>query len=146
MKTQNELIRILKDVADRHPQINTTIADEQFENLDNAIYPLVHIAPGAWKIEGGKVSQRFLLLILDLGSEDGSHRQENLSDTQLIGADIVAALQEENSGEDLLFEMFGEATKIVDGKGDNASGWILELKASQTYEKKYCETPYAEGN
>lgn len=141
MKSRNQITRIIKETAERHSQVNTVVAAERYEKEGDRIYPLVHIVPGSWGARGNIVAMSFLLIILDLGSEDGSHREENLSDTQLIAIDILSTLMEENSGEDLSFSMVGDATKIVDGEGDQASGWIMEISAQQTYEKNHCETP-----
>lgn len=132
---------MIQEVAQSHKQVNTVIADEQFEKLDNAIYPLVHVVPGVWRINNSKLSQRFLLVILDLCSEDGSNRMDALSDTQLVGADIVAVLQDKQDEQGLEITMYGEASKIVDGEGDVASGWIVELLVAQDYEQNTCFVP-----
>lgn len=143
MRSLKQLTRIIYNIADAHLQVNTVVTGEQFEREDHDLYPLVHIVPGAFNISGKTITNRFLLIVLDLGSEDGTHREENLSDCQLIACDILTQLY--HDGADLTphidWVAKGDAIKIVDGEGDNASGWILEIEAIQTYEKNECEIP-----
>jgi len=144
MRSLNELTRYIKTAASAGLVVNTVLTGESFEKEDRDLYPLVHIVPGAWRISGNILVNKFLLIILDLGSEDGTHRAENLSDTQLVGADIVTKLIKDSADltSDLMsWQMIGEATKVVDADGDNATGWIIELEVSQTFDKNNCILP-----
>ena len=143
MRSLKQLTRIIYNIADSHLQVNTVVTGEQFEREDHDLYPLVHIVPGVFNISGKTITNRFLLIVLDLGSEDGTHREENLSDCQLIACDILTQLYHDGADLSPNIEWIakGDAIKIVDGEGDNASGWILEVEAIQTYEKNECEIP-----
>lgn len=144
MRSLNELTRYIKTAATSQLVVNTAITGESFEREDHDLYPLVHIVPGAWRISGNLIINKFAIIILDLGSEDGTHRAENLSDTQLVGADIVTKLIKDSAdltSQAMSWEMIGEATKVVDAEGDNSTGWILELEVSQTYDKNNCILP-----
>lgn len=144
MRSLNEIIRRIKDVADRHQLINTVVTDEKFEQENYNLYPLMHIVAGPWGLQGNKVVNRFILLCMDIGSEDGTNRYDNLSDTQLVLTDVITELQKSSADLDtpyLEFETSGDATKIIDGKGDNASGWLIEIICSQQYERNNCELP-----
>lgn len=144
MRSLNELARIIKAAANNHRQINTVVNDEDFEQENYDLYPIVHIVAGPWSIQGNRVVNKFLVFCLDLTTQDGADRYENLSDTQLVLADIVTQLQKDGGEMDPPFvewEMVGDATKIVDGKGDNVSGWMVEIYAYQTHERNDCTIP-----
>jgi hypothetical protein len=124
--------------------VNTVVTDETFEQEDYDLYPIVHIVAGPWNIQGKQITNKFLLVCLDLGSEDGTNRYDNLSDTQEVLSDILIKLHNDGADLDeqyLEWEISGDATKIVDGKGDNASGWLIEIYANQTYQRNACESP-----
>lgn len=147
MKSLNEQIEIIRAVAERHLQLNTVITDERFEQSTEDVYPLLHIVTGNWSYDASTITQRFALICLDLGSEDGDHRADNLNDTQLVLIDILATLQTESLAAPkpwVKWETFGEAQKIVDGRGDNASGWIIEIEAIQMNQREACMAPMTE--
>lgn len=144
MRSINQITRFIKDIAEDHPQVNTVVTGEKFEREAHERYPLIHITPGPWALQGNRLVIKYLLICLDLGSEDGVHREENQSDTMLVLTDIITRLN--TDGQELAtayleFEMNGEATKVVDGELDNATGWICEISCMQQYEQNDCEIP-----
>jgi hypothetical protein len=143
MRSLNEQIRTISAIAERHQQLQAVVTDEEFEQEDYE-YPLLHIIAGPWQATGNRMTNKFLLVCLDLGSQDGTNRYEALSDTQQVLADILTTLQKESADlpEPFLeWEMSGDATKIVDGKGDNATGWMIEVYCNQQNEHNPCNIP-----
>jgi hypothetical protein len=143
MQSIKALTRLIKETAESHKQVNTVVTGEQFEREEHQLYPLIHIVPGSWTIRSGKVAQKFLIITLDLGSEDTTNREENLSDTQLVFVDIFSTLIKSSQDLDPLleWEMNGDSTKVVDGEGDCASGWVCEVIAYQQYQRDVCDLP-----
>jgi hypothetical protein len=90
--TLNQTVKLIKDIAESHDQINTVYFGDVWEFLaqtDNT-YPAMFYSLTGSQINGKSLDMSFSLFFLDRQLQDETNETEVLSDQLLIAQDIVS--------------------------------------------------------
>lgn len=93
--TLNQTVKLIKDIALSHDQINTVYFGDVWEFLaqtDNT-YPAMFYSLTGSQINGKSLDMSFSLFFLDRQLQDETNETEVLSDQLLIAQDIVSMLR-----------------------------------------------------
>lgn len=96
MKSLNQVVKSLNDIADNHQQINHFFFGEEFDfdtsGTVNASAMIVVLQPSS--LQGSTLTYSFKVYVGDLVHKDLSNKTDVLSDTMLIALDIIYELQD----------------------------------------------------
>jgi hypothetical protein len=90
--TLNQTIKLIRDIAQSHDQINTVYFGDVWEFLsqpDN-VYPSMFYSLTGSQINGKELTMSFSLFFLDRQLQDETNETEVLSDQLLICQDIIS--------------------------------------------------------
>ncbi len=93
--TLNQTVKLIKDIAQSHDQINTVYFGDVWEFLaqtDN-VYPAMFYSLTGSQINGKSLDMSFSLFFLDRQLQDETNETEVLSDQLLIAQDIISMLR-----------------------------------------------------
>lgn len=115
--TLNQTVKLIKDIAQSHDQINTVYFGDVWEFLaqtDN-VYPAMFYSLTGSQINGKSLDMSFSLFFLDRQLQDETNETEVLSDQLLISQDIVSMLRHPKFdweiGDNVVLEFFTENEK-----------------------------------
>lgn len=115
--TLNQTVKLIRDIALSHDQINTVYFGDVWEFLaqtDN-VYPAMFYSLTGSQISGKELTMSFSLFFLDRQLQDETNETEVLSDQLLIAQDIVSMLRHPNFswniGDSVTLEFFTENEK-----------------------------------
>lgn len=115
--TLNQTVKLIRDIAQSHNQINTIYFGDVWEFLaqpDN-VYPSMFYSCTGSQINGKELTMNFSLFFLDRQLIDETNETEVLSDQLLICQDIIAMMKHPNMswllGEGVTLEFFTENEK-----------------------------------
>lgn len=115
--TLNQTVKLIKDIAQSHDQINTVYFGDVWEFLaqtDN-VYPAMFYSLTGSQINGKSLDMSFSLFFLDRQLQDKTNETEVLSDQLLISQDIVSMLRHPKFdweiGDNVVLEFFTENEK-----------------------------------
>lgn len=98
MPTLNQIVQALKDLGNKHAQINT-VKYGDFQNFldDKDIkYPLMLIGYPTPSVSGKELTYRFSFMFLDMTLKEMSNVEEVISDQMEIALDIYSLLSDNN--------------------------------------------------
>ncbi len=115
--TLNQTVKLIKDIAQSHDQINTVYFGDVWEFLaqtDN-VYPAMFYSLTGSQINGKSLDMSFSLFFLDRQLQDETNETEVLSDQLLIAQDIISMLRfpkfDWEIGDNVVLEFFTENEK-----------------------------------
>ena len=115
--TLNQTVKLIKDIALSHDQINTVYFGDVWEFLaqtDN-VYPAMFYSLTGSQINGKSLDISFSLFFLDRQLQDETNETEVLSDQLLIAQDIISMLRfpkfDWEIGDNVVLEFFTENEK-----------------------------------
>jgi hypothetical protein len=115
--TLNQTVKLIKDIAQSHDQINTVYFGDVWEFLaqtDN-VYPAMFYSLTGSQINGKSLDMSFSLFFLDRQLQDETNETEVLSDQLLIAQDIISMLRfpkfDWEIGDNVILEFFTENEK-----------------------------------
>ncbi len=115
--TLNQTVKLIKDIAQSHDQINTVYFGDVWEFLaqtDN-VYPAMFYSLTGSQINGKSLDMSFSLFFLDRQLQDETNDTEVLSDQLLIAQDIISMLRfpkfDWEIGDNVILEFFTENEK-----------------------------------
>ena len=115
--TLNQTVKLIKDIALSHDQINTVYFGDVWEFLaqtDN-VYPAMFYSLTGSQINGKSLDMSFSLFFLDRQLQDETNETEVLSDQLLIAQDIISILRfpkfDWEIGDNVILEFFTENEK-----------------------------------
>lgn len=115
--TLNQTVKLIRDIAQSHNQINTIYFGDVWEFLaqPNNVYPSMFYSCTGSQINGKELTMNFSLFFLDRQLIDETNETEVLSDQLLICQDIIAMMKHPNMswllGEAVTLEFFTENEK-----------------------------------
>lgn len=115
--TLNQTVKLIKDIAQSHDQINTVYFGDVWEFLaqtDNT-YPAMFYSLTGSQINGKSLDMSFSFFFLDRQLQDETNETEVLSDQLLIAQDIISMLRfpkfDWEIGDNVVLEFFTENEK-----------------------------------
>jgi hypothetical protein len=141
--TFNTVVNLLRDIADKHWQINSFGiggVDEIESSLESdKIYPKMWAVPSGTTIKKNTYEHRFNVLLMDLVKSDRSNQTEVISDMMLIANDIVKLLKYEDADYNVIGDPFGEI--FVESFSDVVAGFRLEFSIEVPQDNSRCSIP-----
>lgn len=139
--TLNQTVKLIKDIAQSHDQINTVYFGDVWEFLaqtDNT-YPAMFYSLTGSQINGKSLDMSFSLFFLDRQLQDETNETEVLSDQLLIAQDIVSMLRfpkfDWEIGDNVVLEFFTENEK------DYLAGVKADITISFPMLSNRCQVP-----
>jgi hypothetical protein len=139
--TLNQTVKLIKDIALSHDQINTVYFGDVWEFLAQAdnVYPAMFYSLTGSQINGKSLDLNFSLFFLDRQLQDESNETEVLSDQLLIAQDIVSMLRfpkfDWEIGDSVSLEFFTENEK------DYLAGVKADIVVSFPMLSNRCQVP-----
>lgn len=143
IRTLNQIINELKEIANQHLQINSFNAGtlDDFATSGDTRYPAMWVSYENAAISTRTESYSFSIWIVDRVKKDRSNLIEVHSDCKSILNDIKAQLNDPGYGWVLgqdwnyqaIFEPFME---------DEVAGWLADVTISQPFSNDVCQIPY----
>lgn len=139
--TLNQTVKLIKDIALSHDQINTVYFGDVWEFLaqtDN-VYPAMFYSLTGSQINGKSLDMSFSLFFLDRQLQDETNETEVLSDQLLIAQDIISMLRfpkfDWEIGDNVVLEFFTENEK------DYLAGVKADVSISFPMLSNRCQIP-----
>jgi len=139
--TLNQTVKLIREIAQSHNQINTIYFGDVWEFLaqpDN-VYPAMFYSLTGSQISGKNLAMDFSLFFLDRQLQDESNETDVLSDQLLIGQDIFAMMRypkfDWKLEEDVSIEFFTENEK------DFLAGVKLDITINYPMMTDRCQVP-----
>lgn len=139
--TLNQTVKLIKDIAQSHDQINTVYFGDVWEFLaqtDNT-YPAMFYSLTGSQINGKSLDMSFSLFFLDRQLQDETNETEVLSDQLLIAQDIISMLRfpkfDWEIGDNVILEFFTENEK------DYLAGVKADVTVSFPMLSNRCQIP-----
>jgi len=160
--TYNNFIAVLKDIADRHYQINSFGIGQNFdiEASTNVNYPLLWVKPIKARMTKGSnegyatFDINFELKVIDQATPDnttlvnkvGSMTEEIYNDTLEVLKDIITEIDGhpyyQNSGLQIINDVdFNPLNEYTD---HNLNGWVSEIELRSKNTRSFCGIPVEE--
>lgn len=139
--TLNQTVKLIRDIAQSHNQINTVYFGDVWEFLAQAdnVYPAMFYSLTGSSISTRTLSLEFSLFFLDRQLQDESNETEVLSDQLLIAQDIYSMLRHPNFNwkldENASIEFFTENEK------DYLAGVRLDITMNYPMLTDRCQVP-----
>lgn len=139
--TLNQTVKLIRDIAQSHDQINTVYFGDVWEFLAQAdnVYPAMFYSLTGSQINGKSLDMNFSLFFLDRQLQDESNETEVLSDQLLIAQDIVSMFKHPKFdweiGESINLEYFTENEK------DYLAGVKADVTVSFPMLSNRCQIP-----
>ena len=143
IRTLNQIVNELKEIANQHLQINSFSAGtlDDFATSGDTRYPAMWVSYENAGIAQRTESYNFSIWIVDRVKKDRSNLIEVHSDCKSILNDIKAQLNDPGYGWVLgqdwtyqaIFEPFME---------DEVAGWLADITISQPFSNDTCQIPY----
>lgn len=143
--TLNQLIQKLNDFATAHQQVHSFGFGDLWEieasGAKNAVTMWANVVNGAVDINGKQSSIDFRVCIMDLVKKDESNENEVLSDTYLIGLDLVAYLNNNSNWDSYTIANNITMTPFTERFDNDWSGWIIDFTLTNRFLSDYCQIP-----
>jgi hypothetical protein len=136
--------KVLIDFFEKHLQINTVVFGNKkdFAVLENLIYPVVNISFLDSSANDRTVIDRFQITISDLqDSDNDSSEFEIVSDTSLIGYDLLNYLADEKFAFDFQVLNSVSMNNFTDEGDDLTSGVVFVINLTQQRPINPCSVP-----
>lgn len=151
--TYNQVVDILKDIAQRHFQINSFYLgrDWELENDDDIIYPLFQVFPESARMpvtngEYKTIEMRLICKVVDLVKQDESNEKDVHSDCLRIAQDIINEFNQHpfyiRSNASLTGDI--NITSLEEFEDDFTAGWEFGLTLKLININSYCGLPFEE--
>jgi hypothetical protein len=151
--TYNNIIDILTDIANRHPQINTFFLgrDWEIENDNNDIvYPMLQMYPTLGRLpitaQGDYKTLEITMdvKIVELTRQDERNEQYAASDMLQVAQDIINELNQNpyynNSTVSLISDI--DITPLEEYEDDFTTGWEFQLRLQLINKNTFCGLPF----
>jgi hypothetical protein len=150
--TYNQIIQILVDIKDRHPNIETFVLGETFDLNDNITYPILQVYPDTVNMpinDWGLYSVKEISLIckvLDRVINDSkANEQDTHSDCLQVATDIINELNQNpyflNSNSQLVGDINLEPLREF--TDDYTAGWEFRLTFRLINLNTFCGLPFS---
>lgn len=142
MSTFKKVIDLFEKMAINHKQINDFgWGDMSVITTKDRKFPLLYILPIQSAVGYNSFVYSFEIYIMDLEKPDKENLKDILSDTFLIGNDIIMEFQENLYEEDFENEQENiTATPFQSTFDDNVAGWVYDIDI--VTERIKCNRPY----
>lgn len=145
--TLNQLIQKLNDFATAHQQVHSFGFGDLWEieasGAKNAVTMWANVVNGGVDIIGKQSTIDFRVCIMDLVKKDESNENEVLSDTYLIGLDLVAYLNNNSNWDSYTIANNITLTPFTERFDNDWSGWIIDFTLTNRFLSDYCQIPLA---
>ena len=143
MSTYNHILSVFQSIAQGHHQVAHFGADEMLELIhkEGNIYPLVWVDGDQASLDKKSISLGFNLIVCDRVDDAQTNLQEVMSDSLLIGLDIIAQLSSPVYREIFTVEATAQAEPFKERFADNVAGWLFRLTLKAPYLKDQCAIP-----
>lgn len=143
--TLNQLIQKLNDFATAHQQVHSFGFGDLWEieasGAKNAVTMWANVVNGSVDINGKQSSIDFRVCIMDLVKKDESNENEVLSDTYLIGLDLVAYLNNNSNWDSYTIANNITMTPFTERFDNDWSGSIIDFTLTNRFLSDYCQIP-----
>ena len=151
--TFNQVVEILKDIAQRHYQINTFFLgkDWELENNQDIQYPLLQVYPEAASMpqtngEYKTINIRLNCKVVDYVNQDQSNQKDVHSDTLQIAQDIINELNQHpyyiRSNASIIGDI--NLANLEEFEDDYTAGWEFAIQLRLINNNSYCGLPFEE--
>jgi hypothetical protein len=154
----NRLIRSLKNIAEKHRQINSfgigSLYDVTFRKLlyggmpdkstttSQPTYPLMWFNVVDSSIQGRASYISFQVILADLVTDGEKNDFEIYSDLQLVAQDVVALLYKDTvKDKEFSLDESVTMTPFADRFEDSLNGWVLNMRIKIAYGYENCSVP-----
>jgi hypothetical protein len=147
MKSLNQILKQIEEVAESHYQINTYAQGQRYDFSADAalLYPCLWAVPAGVtpSLERSVMDYRIIIVMMDIEKADGSNEIDILNDTALILMDVIAKLQElaeEQTTDEPEWNItsVGGFEPFVDAQLDTVSGHTCELVITAFFASDLC--------
>lgn len=140
--TLNQIIKQLREIAQKHKQINTFGFGDlpEIGKTNSITYPLMWVNQQPSTMSDNDLKLRYKIFFCDLVHKDNSNSDEVLSDQLLNALDVVAQLQ--HPSYEWNYTQSANLEPFYGKWDDEVTGWILdcELDLPNTYNR--CAIPF----
>lgn len=142
MKSLNQIKAKLASLQQSHAQLNDFYFGElyELEGRDNS-YPLFTATLMQGSLAKGEHVTRLMLTFSDLVNKDYTNKDDVLSDMQLVAMNIYSQLYEWCQENQIVLSPDATFYDFIDARGDDVSGWVLEIEMSQFFTRDACTVP-----
>jgi hypothetical protein len=155
INSYNQVISILKDIAERHYQINTFFLGKnwEIENTQDIVYPCLQVYPEVARMpqtngEFKTLNLRFNCKVIDLVQQDQANQKDVHSDTLAIAQDIINELNQHpfyiRSNASLLGDI--DLSNLDEYEDDFCAGWEFTLDIQLINNNSFCGLPMEDIN
>jgi hypothetical protein len=148
--TYNQVVEILRSIAQRHYQINTFFLGKnwELENNEDIVYPVLQVYPELARMpqrngQFSTVEVRLVCKVIDLVSQDESNEKDVHSDTLRISQDIVNELNQhpyyQRSNANIIGDI--DFTNLEEFEDDFTAGWEFDLILQLVNNNTFCGLP-----
>lgn len=146
MKTINQFLKVLNDIADDHLQIGSfgkgLFSEVEANGAKNGGVMWV-VVTGSSRINKTTRSVNMTLLFMDLIFTDESNLYEVQSDQELIAYDVITLLDSPTYEDDFRININSNLTPFIE-RFDNAwTGWALDISIETSFLRDQCAVPTA---
>jgi hypothetical protein len=139
--TLNQTVKLIKDIAQSHNQINTVYFGDVWEFLAQAdnVYPSMFYSLTGSQINGKELTMSFSLFFLDRQLIDETNETEVLSDQLLICQDVLAMMKHPN-----MSWLLGEASTLeffTENEKDYLAGIKADINITYPMLMNRCQIP-----
>lgn len=144
MKTINQFLKVLNDIADNHLQIGSFgdgLFSETEANGAKAGGLMWAVVTGSRRVSKTVRAVNMTLLFMDLTFPDESNLREVQSDQELIAYDIITLLDSPTYEDDFRINISSSMTPFIE-RFDNAwTGWALDISIETSFLRDQCAVP-----
>lgn len=149
--TYNKVIAILRDIAERHYQINTFFLGRnwELENNQDITYPLFQVYPEVVRMpqtngEYKTVNIRLNCKVVDYVNQDQSNQKDVNSDTLQVAQDIINELNQHpyyiRSNASIIGDI--DLINLEEYEDDYTAGWEFSIQLRLINNNTYCGLPF----
>lgn len=151
--TYNGVIDIIRDIAQRHYQINTFQLgkDWELENNEDIIYPILQVYPEVARMpqrngDYKTINISLVCKVIDLVNQDEINEKDIHSDTLQIAQDIVNEINQHPYYQRSNANIIGDInfTSLEEFEDDYTAGWQFNLELQLINHNSYCGLPFEE--
>ena len=143
MITHNQIVKLLRDIATNHYQINGFGFGDIWEYLASE----TPRTPMLWGIANGssrndrEVVMNYTLLVFDQVKRDESNENHVLSDTHRIMLDVIAILQDPTYQSSFVFGASNSMQDFTERFDNAVTGWSCEVSFRYGFDNNPCQVP-----
>lgn len=150
MLTLNQHIKIFRDFATAHSQINSfsNAKPEMLVNTEHGLanerlkYPILFVEIGGVTINENSLLRTYTCYVADRMSEGSVDEQQILSDTQQSCFDLFSYFKNAFPDFKVSLQRTTSMTDLVRAFDDTLAGWTIGITLSEAFQYDSCNVPY----